>query len=55
MAASENLSGAAILIFRRYFRRSILWMFYKIGILKKYTILRKAHMLESLFNKVPDL
>ena len=37
MAASENLSGAAILIFRRYFRSSSLSAFYK-G--------------ESLFNKL---
>ena len=33
-AASENLSGAAILIFRRYFRSSSLSAFYKIGVLK---------------------
>ena len=30
MAASENLSGAAILIFRRYFKSSSLSTFYKI-------------------------
>ena len=34
MAASENLSGATILIFRRYFRSSSLLEFYKIGVLK---------------------
>ena len=33
--ASENLSGAAILIFRRYFRSSSLSAFYKIDVLKK--------------------
>ena len=33
-AASENLSGAAILIFRRYFRSSSLSPFYKTGVLK---------------------
>ena len=34
MAASENLSGAAILNFRRYFGRNSLLAFYKIGVLK---------------------
>ena len=34
MAASENLSGIAILIFRRYFGSSSLLAFYKIGVLK---------------------
>ena len=34
MAASENLSGAAILIFRRYFKSSSLSVFCKIGIPK---------------------
>ena len=34
MAASENLSGAAILIFRRYFRSSSQSAFYKIGVVK---------------------
>ena len=33
-AASENLSGAAILIFRRYFRSSSLLAFYKVGLFK---------------------
>ena len=32
--ASENLSGAAILIFRRYFESSSLLVFFKIGVLK---------------------
>ena len=32
MAASENLSGAAILIFRRYFRSSSQSAFYKIDV-----------------------
>ena len=50
-AASENLSGAAILTFRRHFRKNSLSAFCKIGAVK---ILRKAHMLESLFNKVTD-
>ena len=34
MAASENLSGAAILIFRRYFRSSSQSVFYKIDVVK---------------------
>ena len=34
MAASENLSGAAILIFKRYFGGSNLSANYKIGVLK---------------------
>ena len=38
--ASENLSGEAILIFRRCF---------------KVAAFQKAHMPESLFNKVADL
>ena len=52
MAASENLSSASILIFRRYFRSSSLSVFHKIGVLKTSEILRKANMLGSLFNKV---
>ena len=41
-ATSEDLSSAAILIFRRYFR--------KVSVLKTCEILRKAQMLEPLFN-----
>ena len=52
-AASENLSGAAILIFRRYFGSSSLLAFYKIGILKTAKFLGK-HMYWGLFNKVAD-
>ena len=45
MAASENLSGVAILIFRRYFRSSSLSAFCKVRVLKNICkILRKAHM-----------
>ena len=51
-AASENLSDAAILIFRRYFRSSSLSAFYKVSVLKTYV---KTHMLESLFNKFTDI
>ena len=52
LISTKNLSGAAIVIFRRCLRSSSLLAFYKIGVLK---ILRKAHMSESLFNKVVDL
>ena len=56
MAASENLSGVAILIFRRYFRSSSLSAFCKLSVLKNICkILRKAHMPGALFNKVEDL
>ena len=34
MAASENLSGAAILNFKSYFKRNSLSAFCKIGVLK---------------------
>ena len=34
LQASEDLSGAAILIFRRYFRSSSLPAFYKVSVLK---------------------
>ena len=34
MAASENLSGAANLIFRRYFKSTSLSAFYKVSTLK---------------------
>ena len=44
MAAFENLSNAAILIFRRNFGSSSLSLF-----------CRKAHTPECLFNKVSDL
>ena len=56
MAASENLSGVAILIFRRYFRSSSLSAFCKLSVLKNICkIFRKAHMPGALFNKVEDL
>ena len=51
-AASENLSDAVILTFRRYFRSSSLSAFYKVSVLKTYV---KIHMLESLFNKFTDI
>ena len=50
--STKNVSVAAIAICRRCLRSSSLLAFYKIGVLK---ILRKAHMSESLFNKVVDL
>ena len=53
-AASENLSGAAILIFRRYFRSSSLPTFYKIGVLKT-SVKFLGNKPESLFNIVADL
>ena len=53
MAASENLSGAAILIFRRYFKSSSLSTFYKIlGNSGKFL---GKHICQSLFSKVGDL
>ena len=55
-ASSEHLSGAAILIFRRYFGSSSLSAFSKVSVLKNICeILRKAHMLETLFNNFVDL
>ena len=55
-ASSEHLSDAAILIFRRYFGSSSLSVFYKVSVLKNICeILRKAHMLETLFNNFVDL
>ena len=53
--ASENLSGAAILIFRRYFRSSSLSAFYKIDVLKKTALwiffneFRKIFILRTYF------
>ena len=53
---TDNLSSAAILMFRRYFKISRPPDFYKTGVLKTFCeILRKAHMLECLFNKVSNL
>ena len=53
---TDNLSSAAILMFRRYFKISRSPDFYKTGVLKTFCeILRKAHMLECLFNKVSNL
>ena len=49
-AASENLSGAAILIFRRYFRSSSLSAFYKVGVLKK-----SVKFLGNTYARVADL
>ena len=57
MAASENLSEAAILIFRRYFGSSSLSRSYKTDVLKtsvKFTG-NTYVMSESLFNKVANL
>ena len=51
-AASGNLSDAVILTFRRHFRSNSLSAFYKVSVLKTYV---KAHMLESLFKKFPDI
>ena len=48
MAASENLSGAGILIFS-------LLAFYKIGVFKTSAKFLGKHMCQSLFNKVGDL
>ena len=57
MAASENLSEAVILIFKRYFGNSSLSPSYKIDILKasaKFS--EKTYVMsESLFNKDEDL
>ena len=53
MAASENLSGIAILIFRRYFGSSSLLAFYKIGVLKIFAkflgYARICHICQNLF------
>ena len=55
MAASENLSGAGILIFRKYFGSNSLLAFYKIGVFKTSAKFLGKHMCQSLFNKVGDL
>ena len=49
MAASENLSGIAILIFRRYFGSSSLLAFYKIGVLKIFAKFLGKHICQNLF------
>ena len=49
MAASENLPGATILVFRRYFGSSSLSVFYKIGILKTSAKLLGKHIYQNLF------
>ena len=49
MADSENLSGAVILIFRRYFGSSSLSAFYKIGVLKTYAKFLGKHICWDLF------
>ena len=55
MDTSENLSGAAILIFRRYLKVAVCRCSAKQVFLKLCEILRKAHMPESIFNTVADL
>ena len=49
-AASENLSGAAILIFRRYFRSSSLLAFYKLGVLKTSVKFLGTHICQGLIS-----
>ena len=49
-AGSENLSGAAILIFRRYFRSSSLPAFYKVIVLKTSVKFLGKHICWSLFS-----
>ena len=49
-AASKNLFGAAISIFRRCFRRSSLSMFHKIGIRKTFAKFLWKHICWSLFS-----
>ena len=50
MAASENLSGAAILNFKSYFRRNSLSAFCKIGVLKIYAKFLGNQVCWSLFS-----
>ena len=49
-AASENLSCAAILNFRRYLRRNSLSAFYRIGVLKTSAKFLGNHIYWSLFS-----
>ena len=49
-AASKNLFGAAISIFRTCFRRSSLSMFHKIGVLKTFAKFLWKHICWSLFS-----
>ena len=49
-AASENLSDAAILIFRRYFRSSSLSAFCKVSVLKTSVKFLGKHICWSLFS-----
>ena len=51
MAASKDLSGAATLIFRRYFRSSILPAFYKVSVLKTSVKFLGKHICWSLFQQ----
>ena len=49
-AASENLSGAAILILRRYFGCSILSVFYETGVIKTSAKFLGKQIYRSLFS-----
>ena len=49
-AASENLSGAAILILRRYSGCSSLSVFYEIGVIKTSAKFLGKHIYRSLFS-----
>ena len=49
-AASEDLSGAATLIFRRYFRSNSLPAFYKVSVLKTSMKFLGKHICWSLFS-----
>ena len=49
-AASEDLSGAATLIFRRYFGSSSLSAFYKVSVLKTSVKILGKHICWSLFS-----
>ena len=50
LISTKNLSGAAIVIFRRCLRSSSLSAFYKIGVLKTSAKFLGKHMCRSLFS-----
>ena len=55
LISTKNLSGAAIVIFRKFLRSSSLLTFCKIGVLITSSKFLGKHICRSLFNKVVEL